>query len=139
MVGRCLKYHCTYKVDRAHVMISSSFNSCFRIRLLVERLRRVPRPGEERHRLARLLREWETLPASVRLLLQRRGRKRQSEARVRGRAGVQRGYPPDHCGRDGQHHVQAWLPDGYSQIFRSYAFGPSGLKDYGSATLHCKI
>ena len=34
---------------------------------------------------------------------------------------------------------QAWLPDGYSQIFRSYVFGPSGLKDYGSATLRCKI
>ena len=25
------------------------------------------------------------------------------------------------------------------QIFRSYVFGPLGLKDYGSATLHCKI
>ena len=23
------------------------------------------------------------------------------------------------------------LPDGYSQIFRWYLFGPSGLKDYG--------
>ena len=32
-----------------------------------------------------------------------------------------------------------WLPDGYGQIFRSYVFGPSGLKDYGSATLRCKI
>ena len=31
------------------------------------------------------------------------------------------------------------LPDGYSQIFRLQVFGPSGLKDYGSATLHCKI
>ena len=30
----------------------------------------------------------------------------------------------------------SWLPDGYSQIFRSHVFGPS---DYGSATLHCKI
>ena len=38
-----------------------------------------------------------------------------------------------------QQHQQAWLPDGYSQIFRSYVFGPSGLKDYGSATLRCKI
>ena len=36
-----------------------------------------------------------------------------------------------------------WLPDGDSQILRSYVFGPlfgpSGLKDNGSATLHCKI
>ena len=30
-------------------------------------------------------------------------------------------------------HYQAWLPDGYSQFL--YAFGPSGLNDYGSATL----
>ena len=34
---------------------------------------------------------------------------------------------------------KAWLPDGYSQIFRLHAFGPSGLKDYGSTTLRCKI
>ena len=36
---------------------------------------------------------------------------------------------------------KAWLPDadGYSQIFRSYVFGPSGLKDYGSTMLRCKI
>ena len=34
---------------------------------------------------------------------------------------------------------ESWLPDGCSQIFRSYAFGPSGLKDYSSATLRCKI
>ena len=36
---------------------------------------------------------------------------------------------------------QAWLPDGYSQILRLYVFGPlpSGLKDYGSATLRCKF
>ena len=33
----------------------------------------------------------------------------------------------------------AWVPDGNSQISRSYVFGPSGLKDYGSATLCCKI
>ena len=26
---------------------------------------------------------------------------------------------------NGEH--QAWLPDGYSQIFRSYVFGPSGF------------
>ena len=36
-------------------------------------------------------------------------------------------------------YSQAWLPDGDSQIFRFYAFGPLGLKDYGSATLCCKI
>ena len=34
---------------------------------------------------------------------------------------------------------KAWLPDGYSQILRLYVFGHSGLKDYGSATLRCKI
>ena len=34
---------------------------------------------------------------------------------------------------------QAGLPDGDSQILRLYVFGPSGLKDYGSATLRCKI
>ena len=34
---------------------------------------------------------------------------------------------------------RSWLPDGYSQIFRSYVSGPSGLKDYGSAMLCCKI
>ena len=33
----------------------------------------------------------------------------------------------------------SWLPDGYSKIFRLYVFGPSGLKDYGSAMLHCKM
>ena len=32
-----------------------------------------------------------------------------------------------------------WLPDGYSKILRLYVFGPSGLNDYGSATLCCKI
>ena len=26
-----------------------------------------------------------------------------------------------------------------NQIFRSYVFGPSGLKDYGYPTLHCKM
>ena len=31
------------------------------------------------------------------------------------------------------------LPDGSRQIFWLYVFGRSGLKDYGSATLHCKI
>ena len=34
---------------------------------------------------------------------------------------------------------QAWLPDGYSQIFRMDVFGPLGFKDFGSATLRCKI
>ena len=34
---------------------------------------------------------------------------------------------------------KAWLPDGDSQMFSLYVFGPSGLKDYGSATLRCKI
>ena len=31
------------------------------------------------------------------------------------------------------------LPDGYSQIFRSYVFGPSGLWTMAPATLRCKI
>ena len=34
---------------------------------------------------------------------------------------------------------KARLPDGDSQILRLYAFGPSGLKDYGLATLCCQI
>ena len=29
--------------------------------------------------------------------------------------------------------------EGDSQILRLYVFGPSGFKDYGSATLRCKI
>ena len=33
----------------------------------------------------------------------------------------------------------SWLQDGYSQIFRLFVFDPSGLKDYGSATLRCKM
>ena len=33
----------------------------------------------------------------------------------------------------------AWLPDGYSQIFRLHVFGPSCLKDDGFATLRCKV
>ena len=36
-------------------------------------------------------------------------------------------------------NAKAGLPDGCSQIFRLYAFGPLGLKDYGSATLRCKF
>ena len=34
---------------------------------------------------------------------------------------------------------KAWLPDGYSQIFRIVCVWPFGLLDYGSATLRCKI
>ena len=34
---------------------------------------------------------------------------------------------------------QVWLPDGYSQIVKLYAFSPSCLYDYGSAMLRCKI
>ena len=32
---------------------------------------------------------------------------------------------------------QAWLPDGYSQIFRSYLFGPLGF--WTMAPLRCEI
>ena len=35
--------------------------------------------------------------------------------------------------------LQAWLPDGYSQILRIVCVLPFGLLDYGSATLRCKI
>ena len=35
--------------------------------------------------------------------------------------------------------MKAWLPDGYSQIFRIVCVWPFGLLDYGSATLRCKI
>ena len=34
--------------------------------------------------------------------------------------------------------MPTWLPDGYSQNFRSYVFGPSGLLNYGSSRLRCK-
>ena len=37
------------------------------------------------------------------------------------------------------HKVRAWLPDGYSRIFRIVCVWPFGLLDYGSATLRCKI
>ena len=40
---------------------------------------------------------------------------------------------------DGDSSPSTRLPDGDSQIFRLYVFGPSDLKDYGSATLRCKI
>ena len=32
-------------------------------------------------------------------------------------------------------YFKAWLPDGYSQIFRSYVFGPSDF--WTMAPLHC--
>ena len=35
--------------------------------------------------------------------------------------------------------VEAWLPDGYSQIFRIVCVWPFGLLDYGSTMLRCKI
>ena len=35
--------------------------------------------------------------------------------------------------------LEARLPDGDSQILRLYVFGLSGLNDYGSAMLCCKI
>ena len=34
---------------------------------------------------------------------------------------------------------KAWLPDGYSRIFRIVCVWPFGLLGYGSATLRCKI
>ena len=34
---------------------------------------------------------------------------------------------------------RAWLPDGYSRIFKIVCVWPFGLLDYGSATLRCKI
>ena len=40
---------------------------------------------------------------------------------------------------DGADTCQAWLPDGYSRIFRIVCVWPFGLLDYGSATLRCKI
>ena len=39
----------------------------------------------------------------------------------------------------GRPSLTARLPDGDSQILRLSVFGTSGLKDYGSATLHSKI
>ena len=41
--------------------------------------------------------------------------------------------------RELQEAFKAWLPDGYSRIFRIVCVWPSGLLDYGSATLRCKI
>ena len=45
----------------------------------------------------------------------------------------------DDCQTVIKNRYEPGLPDAYSQIFRLYVFGPSGLKDYGSTTLHCKI
>ena len=41
---------------------------------------------------------------------------------------------PASCGRNFEEVIRYGC-----QIFRLYVFGPSGLKDYGSATLRCKI
>ena len=50
------------------------------------------------------------------------------------------GIPSPHsAGAGGGNIPQVWLPDGFRQIFRLCAFGPSGLKDNGSTTLSCKI
>ena len=41
--------------------------------------------------------------------------------------------------RRGRGKEGPWLPDGNSQILRSYVFGPSGLRNYGSAMLRYKF
>ena len=56
-----------------------------------------------------------------------------------GNGACDRGFCRCHADFVGSDCSQAWLPDGYSQIFRLYAFGPLGLRDYGSAMLRCKI
>ena len=38
-----------------------------------------------------------------------------------------------------EQYTKAWLPDGYSRIFRIVCVRPFGLLDYGSATLRRKI
>ena len=53
-----------------------------------------------------------------------------------GQRGHTRGQPTT---LPGEAHSQAWLPDGYSQIFILSLLGPKGLKDYGSTTLCCKF
>ena len=45
----------------------------------------------------------------------------------------------DMAGLGKEEMLQVWLPDGSNQSSRLHMFGPSGLKDYGSATLRCKI
>ena len=47
--------------------------------------------------------------------------------------------PPPAAPLHAHAHFQAWLPDGYSHIFRIVCVWPFGLLDYGSAALHCKI
>ena len=48
--------------------------------------------------------------------------------------------PPPPFLRSFSHSIYPpWLPDGYGQISSLYVVGLSGLKDYGSATLRCKI
>ena len=47
--------------------------------------------------------------------------------------------PPAIAGIQDNRQLASWLPDVYSQILSLYEFGPSGFKDNGSATLHCKI
>ena len=42
-------------------------------------------------------------------------------------------------GEEEEEEEEAWLPDGYSRIFRIICVWPFGLLDYGSATLRCKI
>ena len=66
------------------------------------------------------------------------------EQKKRERSGGAAGAVRSGCGWDSRRQadggrVETRLPDGDSQIFRFYVFGPSGLKDYGSAMLCCKI
>ena len=73
----------------------------------------------------------------------RRGRG-QLHHRPDGARHLRRGQPRDqrgsiHPGAPLQGRIRAWLPDGCSQILRLYVFGHSGMKDYGSATLCCKM
>ena len=43
------------------------------------------------------------------------------------------------CNKPSRETTDTRLLDGDNQISRLYVFGPLGLKDYGSATLRCKI
>ena len=47
--------------------------------------------------------------------------------------------PPPAAPLHAHAHFQAWLPDGYGQIFRIACVWPFGLLDYGFAALRCKI
>ena len=49
------------------------------------------------------------------------------------------GLKCDYLGSYVRDVFKAWLPDGYSRIFRIVCVWPFGLLDYGSATLRCKI